>query len=535
MGCCQTHKLPVTPEDARRVIAGIRKKHGENVLLMSIKDQNTPGKVYMCGPASPDLIKAFDEMLKREPKNEKVEQKCDKYDGMYDYCWHNTQITSGHQMFSLAKSYFPRGKTFVKMLDTIAEHGWSLVAAPNFGGVESRDDKGNVTSTVDWPVFIFYKDPPNQEQIYSKQHLLFAIKDSNVPGKVCVAGPVGDLEQAMVPKLKAAMGKSDVKSEKDSYDEDYDVVWRDTSITTGHSTLSFQKSYFPKTRTCVAMLQGAYEAGWRLVACPNFGGQGDSWPCFVFRQLKSNAPVPSLIIAAIKDSNIPGKLCLSGTDLPSIQDSLLQAMKVVKDNEGVEYKSDSYDGDHQLVMHNVKITTGMAAFSLKLPYFPRCDSVMAFLTAMQTNGYSCVGCPNFGGMLDSWPTFVFEQHPNPPQCMYLAVKDDNIPGKLNLGGGGVEQDATIQNDVLQALKDLCGDQVTLAQDDYDRTFGLCYKNVKITTGTTMLTFTKPYFPHGYVVEAVLAILRGQGWAASGGPNFGDSGNTWPSIVFHKVP
>ena len=31
-------------------------------------------------------------------------------------------------------------------------------AAPNFGGVESRDKDGNVTSCVDWPVMVFYKD-----------------------------------------------------------------------------------------------------------------------------------------------------------------------------------------------------------------------------------------------------------------------------------------------------------------------------------------------------------------------------------------
>merc|ERR1712039_299198 len=115
-----------------------------------------------------------------------------------------------------------------------------------------------------------------------------------------------------------------------------------------------------------------------------------------------------------------------------------------------------YDGDHDEVMHNINITTGMAAFSLKLPYFPRCDSVMSVLKTMQTEGYTLSGCPNFGGMLDSWPTFIFDKDGSASEFMYLAVKDDNWPGKMNLGGANIESNAQLVADLMKALQTLCG-------------------------------------------------------------------------------
>merc|ERR1719387_1662900 len=107
----------------------------------------------------------------------------------------------------------------VQLLDKIASFGWALACTPNFGGVESRDDKGNVTSTVDWPIFIFYKE--EKESQYTGEHLLFAVKDSNIPGKLCAAGPVGDMEASMTQTLQSCLkdGGDAIKSEKDSYDD----------------------------------------------------------------------------------------------------------------------------------------------------------------------------------------------------------------------------------------------------------------------------------------------------------------------------
>jgi len=384
---------------------------------------------------------------------------------------------------------------------------------------------------VDWPVFVFYKDAA--ESRYTPQHLMLAVKDSNMPGKVCAAGPVGPLEEEMTHKLGGIT--PDVKSEKDSYDDDYDVVWRNTSITTGMAAMSFTKAYFPKGKTNVVLLECAYALGWRVVACPNFGGQGDSWPCIVLRQLKElPAQPPKVLFAAIKDSNHPGKLCISGSDARSAAERIIQNLKQVSGNGDVKVEKDSYDNDDDFVIHNVNITTGMAAFSLKLPYFPRGDSMVAFLTAMQAQGYKTAGCPNFGGMLDSWPSWIFEEDSSATAPLFMAVKDDNIPGKVDLAwGSDVPEDPTLAADLLEALSGFCGEKVVQTQDDYDRSFQICFKNTRVTTGKAMFTFTKPYFPHGYVVEAILAVMHAHGWVAIGGPNFGDNGLTWPGIIFQR--
>lgn len=531
MGSSQSHILPVDQDQAKAILADVRQKHGANVLLMSVKDQNMPGKLSLSGPATPELEKELTDILKADKNNTSVIQESDKYDTMYDVTWRNTSLTTGHSTFSLAKSYFPRGTLLVKILDLLAKHGWTLSASPNFGGVESRNERGNVTSCLDWPVFVFYKDKGSS--MYDPSHLFLAVKDSNMPGKLCAAGPVGALEASMASKLQEFA--PDVLSEKDSYDEDYDVVWRNTSITSGMAAMSFAKAYFPKGNVNVGLLERAYAHGWRVLACPNFGGAGDSWPCYILRMLKdSSEPAPDLIVGAIKDSNIPGKLCLSGKDATAVAQKVADALKACAGNQDVTLEKDSYDDDHDAVVRNVNITTGMAAFSLKLPYFPRCDSMMAMLNAMQADGYTMVGCPNFGGMHASWPTFIWEKSPHPSIPMFMAVKDDNIPGKLNLGGGGIGADATLASELLEVLKALCGPEVVQQRDDYDSTFDLSFKNTRITTGHSAFTFTKAYYPHGYVVEAVLAILYSHGWEAVGGPNFGDDGNTWPCIVFKKI-
>merc|ERR1712072_1605817 len=94
----------------------------------------------------------------------------------------------------------------------------------------------------------------------------------------------------------------------DSYDDDFDVCLRNTKITSGMCGLSLEKSYFPHGQTNAAILECAYSFGWRAVAAPNFGGEGDSWPCVIFRKLKGSCNPPKVVVAAIKDSNNPGTL-----------------------------------------------------------------------------------------------------------------------------------------------------------------------------------------------------------------------------------
>lgn len=526
MGCCgSSSTYAIAPEAIPNQVAAMKSKYSSgNVLIMSIKDQNVPGKLCMSGAVDSALTDAITTCLRSDPQNEKVTMENDKYDLMWDVTWRETRLTTGHSAFSLAKSYFPRGKLIVKLLDTIAGFGWDLAACPNMGGVESRDKNGNVTSTVDWPVFIFYKAKSPK---YGKEHLLFAVKDSNIPGKLCAAGPVGDLETSMTKALKEFT--KDAESKKDDYDNDFDVVWRNTSITTGMKALSFAKSYFPKGKTNIAILECAYQAGWRVVAAPNFGGWNDSWPCYILRKVQE--PVPELLFASIKDSNLPGKLCISGKSADGVTDAMCGALAKVPDNGGVKSQKDEYDEDHDAVARDIHITTGMQAFSFRCKYFPRGDSMKTMLDTFQGEGFQVVACPNFGGMADSWPTFVMEKRPSVPQYMYLAVKDDNIPGKVGLVGGGVASDADLAGKILDVFKTLCGDDVVQQLDDYDKTYELAFRNTRLTTGHATFSFQKPYWPHGAVIYLLLEVLLQKGWMACGGPNFGDDGNTWPGIIF----
>mmetsp|Transcript_116919 Transcript_116919/g.363962 ORF Transcript_116919/g.363962 Transcript_116919/m.363962 type:complete len:533 (+) Transcript_116919:68-1666(+) len=531
MGCCGSKSTyGIAPEDIQTTTDRLRSKFGCDILIMSIKDQNVPGKLCLTGDVDPALVEAITRLLTSDENNKKVEQTNDKYDLMWRYVWRNTSLTSGHTTFSLAKSYFPRGKIIVKLLDTIAGFGWGLSATPNFGGVQSRDDKGVPVVTVDWPIFIFYKDTASR---FTGEHLLFAVKDSNIPGKLCAAGPVGgDLEANMTEALKPF--SADVKSEKDSYDNDYDVVWRNTSITTGMTVMSFAKAYFPKGQTNVALLECCYRAGWRAVAAPNFGGQGDSWPCYILRKLKDAAePPPELLIGAIKDSNLPGKLCMSGPSADRVAKAMCTALLKVEGNDKVKSEKDSYDTDHDAVCRDVKVTTGMQAFSFRVPYFPRGDSMKAMLGSWRAEGFQVVACPNFGGMQDSWPTFVLERRDDVGPQLYLAVKDDNIPGKVCITSDG-PADAGLGSDLLEVFQALCGEKVQQTADDYDRSYELAFRHTVLTSGHATFTMAKPYWPHGYVLELTLQVLLKRGWRAEGGPNFGDDGNTWPGIIFSRT-
>jgi hypothetical protein len=217
-----------------------------------------------------------------------------------------------------------------------------------------------------------------------------------------------------------------------------------------------------------------------------------------------------------------------------VTNAVISSLQNVPDNQGVKSTKDTYDDDHDSVVHNVKITTGIAAFSLKLPYFPRSDAMTAYLDAAASQGFQIVCCPNFGGMLDSWPTFVFEKRSDVKANCYLAVKDDNWPGKVCLGGSTVGSDQSFAAEMLDALKTMCGDTVEQTSDDYDKSFQFCYKNTVLTSGHATFTWAKPYFPHGYVLEAVLQVMFKRGWRAAGGPNFGDNGSTWPGIIFEPI-
>merc|ERR1712232_458043 len=138
-------------------------------------------------------------------------------------------------------------------------------------------------------------------------------------------------------------------------------------------------------------------------------------------------------------------------------------------------------------------------------------AVNCVMNTLAEEGFQVVACPNFGGMLDSWPTFILEKRDSVSAQMFLAVKDDCIPGKVCLGGGGVGADSTLGPELLDVLQSLCGAQVSQTLDDYDKTFELAFRNTKVTSGHATFTLAKPYWPHGHVVAMMLQVLLKHGW------------------------
>eukprot|EP00929_Paragymnodinium_shiwhaense_P106201 TRINITY_DN713_c0_g2_i1.p1 TRINITY_DN713_c0_g2~~TRINITY_DN713_c0_g2_i1.p1 ORF type:complete len:853 (-),score=263.81 TRINITY_DN713_c0_g2_i1:663-3221(-) len=518
-------KPQVKIEDIKSYLGGLRRKCGSKVLVMAIKDQNIPGKLYMSGGVTPDLVQQITACLQADPNNKKVVEQKDDYDQYYDVVWRNTSLTSGAAMFSMAKPYFPRGKILVQILDLMAKHGWLLSSCPCFGGVEARDDHGNVTSSVEWPVFVFYKAP---HEAYTPRHLFLAVKDNNMPGKLCMAGDVR-IEKDLFSLLQSRCFPN-IENKKDKYDDDYDVVFRNTAITSGATVLSMEKPYFPRGGVMGHLLQCLYMQGWRAVGAPNFGGSDSTWPCIIFRQLRElPSKVPQTVFVSIKDANVPGKVCISGAGAQPLHDALLIYMKNI--NSAVESTKDSYDKDQDYVLHGTQVTGGMMSFC---SYFPIGEAVMTILSAASSVGFTMDACPVWGGMMASWTSFIFSTDPHPAPQIFMAVKDDNFPGKVDLTGGPMPSNMQLRNELLDCMRNCCNKDCQLQHDAFDGSYPVCLHGTSLTTGSSFLSMSKPFFPHGFVVEALLLVLYKHGFQTVGGPNFGNNGDTWPCMAFTTI-
>ena len=88
-----------------------------------------------------------------------------------------------------------------------------------------------------------------------------------------------DVTNTMLQALQKVKGDEGIKVAKDEYDADHDQVLRNTSITKGLMAFS---SYFPKNESVLAITRSMGHRGWKLAACPMFGGTGASWPTFVW-------------------------------------------------------------------------------------------------------------------------------------------------------------------------------------------------------------------------------------------------------------
>eukprot|EP00439_Symbiodinium_sp_Y106_P033284 s2915_g3.t11 len=525
MGCCGSVNVD-HPASAAYIGKTRSNGLGKAFLILGVKDQNMKGKVYLSGAATsePQLLESVDKALKKT--NAGVTRASDEHDKLWDVAWHNTKMTSGYQFMSFKQPFFPIGRNVVGLLDALGEHGWIPSAAPSYGG--PIDDK----VSVEWPMFICQKDV---EQIYAKETLLIGIKDQNIPGKLCICGPpdaVEKLKGDFASRLKQV--SPEANESFDDYDtaQEWDVVYRNTSLTSGMQAFSLAKPYFPKGNVLYALLEEVYKIGWRLVSSPNFGGNNVDWPCFIFKRLLNPpATPPALVFAAVKDQNIPGKLCLSGSPSHTGQVAKLLhgALRSVKGHDQVALSKDEYDTDWEHVIRNTSITTGHQAFSFKTAYFPRNDSIMALTRTMGKQGWKLIACPSFGGMGASWPTFFWEYDGTPFETAFVAIKDQNWPGKVCLGGVGKE----VTEGILNGLKVMSGPDVQCAKDDYDQDYDIAFRNTKMTTGHACCSLQNSWWPYAYPMELILGELHKHKWLPAGGPNFGSMKLTWPAVLLQR--
>jgi len=522
MGGCSGRNLRVTPIDVEAYMQSRRLLDGGKFLILAVRDTNWPGpsgSVGVCIPTDDQaLLLELDDVMRESCPDAVRQTEIDN--SMYDAMYRHTQLTTGNRFFPQwgTPIWFPRGRIVVRMLDVLARNGWVSFDGPNFGG--PLGEKVDFS----WPVFMFSRD---EQDIYTTDNLFVAIKDQgfigNYQGQVCVAGPSSALEE--LETTITPLFSREVTIEKGDSDGDWDLVWTGTNLTSG---LTFTGvSYFPKGRELHKVLTGFYALGWRLVGAPNFGGDEYDWPCLIFRRLKTKVVAPNLLIVGVKDQCIPGKVCLAGgEDTAEAASEMLKKLAFVPGNNNAFLEEPGSDEDWPSVLRKTKITTGAAMFSMRLAYFPRNDAVIAMLQSLGGLGWAVVSCPNFSGRTDAWPTFILERRKSPVTHGLVAIKDQNYPGKVCIGGPYEAAEA-----LLSGFKKVNGDRVEQVKDDYDQTFDVCYKNTTMTCGGQVCPLIeKPWFPYGYPLEMLMHELQKVGWTVVGGPNFGSGRLSWPTLI-----
>jgi len=435
----------------------------------------------------------------------------DEHDRMWDVSWSGTHITSGSTLLSSATQWFPNGKVLVQIFGAFAEHGWVLIDSPNFGGTLPTGSK------VSWPLMVFRRGE-------AAQNLVVGVMD-HAPEKLLAAGPedtIDCLRISLTAKLKSITGAVDCRM--DVHDAcAWDVAWQNTHITTtGHAV---QHRCFPVGSTVLAILEEIYSNGYRLVAAPSFGGDTVEWPVLVFR--RSEDPKPKLLLVALRDQILAGKVCFAGEASSTSVQKLKEALEPLPGQASVELSRDRHDRNWDAVLRNTKMTTGWN--TAELNYFPRNDSMMALLKTTASLGYSVVACPKFGGAFASWPSLVLEETREPSEPAFIAIKDESLPGKICVGGA---KDAC--KGILRGLSMLTGPLIELGRDQSDMDYDECLRNTVMTTGLACFAFHNEWWPYGYMVEVILGEMFNKGWVLVGGPNFGDDKSSWPSFIFQRI-
>jgi len=286
------------------------------------------------------------------------------------------------------------------------------------------------------------------------------------------------------------------------------------------------------------VVEEIYKCGWRLAACPIFGGDGSEWPCLTFKQqVQVDSVPPGLLFLAIKDLSSPRKVCLAGPEAKKVAAKLVEAFRHLPGQASIEIKQEEeHDSEWDAVVYGVSLTSGENDdLDFAAPFFPRGDAVMTLLHAINSMGYSLAGCPKFGGgqapLMYVWPCMVFHQVEDKVSSAFAAIKDDLPPGRVLLSGIG---DAI--HHLNAGFVALNGNKVKAIKDDENDSYDVCFQYARITTGggNSVFSTQKPYWPLGYTVEMMVTVMQSRGWKAAGGPTFGSGTNVWTCLIFQRV-
>eukprot|EP00913_Durusdinium_trenchii_P002121 g1959.t1 len=169
---------------------------------------------------------------------------------------------------------------------------------------------------------------------------------------------------------------------------------------------SSHRPYTPRqAESILAITRSMGAKGWKLEACPMFGGMGASWPTFVWHQ---TGQVMETAIVAIKDQSYPGKVVLGGVE-KDVAKKLMDCFAVMSGPQ-VENKNDSYDqDDYDLAFRHTKMTSGKAICSLQNSWWPYGYPMEVILGELMQRGWEPAGGPAFGSMQLSWPAVILQR------------------------------------------------------------------------------------------------------------------------------
>lgn len=510
MGGCVGRELPDFRVEGE-YMTGLRDGGMNKYLFIALKDTeiciSMPNK-------EAGLIEALDDvMLDGCPSAKKHS---DVHGMMWDQSWKNASLTMPPSYFSFEKPSIPNGRMVVKLLDVLAEFGWTMADGPSFGG-----NPGNTQESI--PVFIFRKDETKR---YSNESLIITMDDSREPGKLFAAGPeriIRELETSLLGCL--AESNPGLVVDRDSQPELWDTTWKNVSVTAGSYYQGL--SYFPRGKTVQSIIEESYNLGCRLVGAPSFSGDNTNWPCLIFRVLQDTPHRKSpVLVVGIQEQG--GRICFAGPSDEECANAVLEGFKPLVGNANIALNTEGDDLEWGRVLINATVTTGATKAGGR-DYFPRNDAIMTMLRILSFHGWCTVGCMNYSGSSAVWPLFIFEKRWGRAEPGFVAIMEDTENGKVCIGGA---QDAA--ESILMGFKKLNGDAVCRGDDETDtESYDVCFTNTVMSTDSRWMVVEGSWWPHGYPLEMLLNNLYEAGFQVVGGPNFGSHKTSWSTFVLER--